>query len=284
MSVRYRLTYQNEIGEVEFSVASGFVIEKIDSLTKQNVGFETTASNRNIGEKMEYQRIEPKTITIRGTLLGRSDAKRKKMMHVIAPLEKGKLVFNGTHELEVYVKVSPEIERYAINARFSISFFAPYPLWREVSKTETMLTGLRGLFSFPWNLSDPSPFKFSEYVEEGYATILNAGEAPAYWTVDFHALDEVVKPKIYNMETGEYVRILKTLETGEHITISTEGDELTVTVTAPDGTVSDGFQYLDVESVPFKLAVGENYIKTNAEENTVALRAEISFHPGYVGV
>ncbi len=284
MSLRYKIVYKNDIGTVEFSLSSRIVIEKIASLTQQNVEFETTASNREIGEKLEHQKVNPKTITIRGTILGKCDAIREQMTHVIAPLAEGKLIFNDTYELNVHVKASPDIERYARNAKFSFSLYAPYPYWQKAEKAQTTLIGLKGLFSFPWNISDPEPFMFSEYVETGYVTVHNHGEAPARWTAVLHALDEVVKPKIYNMETGEYVRILRTMAEGEQITISTEGDELTVTITAADGTTSDGFQYLDVESIPFKLAVGENYIKTDAEENTVALRASISFHPAYVGV
>ena len=284
MSLRYKVVFKNDIGSVEFSLASGVVIEKIASLTQQSVEFQTTKSNRQIGEKLDHEAVQPKTITIRGTILGKSDAVREQMTHVIAPLAEGKLIFNDTYELKVYVKTSPDIERYAQNAKFSFSLYAPYPYWQKAEKAQTTLVGLKGLFSFPWNISDPNPFKFSEYVETGYVTVHNTGEAPAYWTAMLQALDEVVKPKIYNMETGEYVRILKTMAEGEQITISTEGDELTVEIMAADGTVSDGFRYLDVESVPFKLAVGENYIKTNAEANTVALRANISFHPAFVGV
>lgn len=284
MSVTYKIVFKNDIGSVEFTLANGIVIEKIVSLSQQNVEFETTASNREIGEKLEHQKVEPKTLSIRGSIFGNCEAIREQMTHVIAPLAKGKLIFNDTYELDVYVKTSPDIDRNQIVAKFSFSLYAPYPYWRKAEKAQTTLVGLRGLFSFPWNISDPNPFKFSEYVETGYVAVQNNGEAPAYWTAVLQALDEVVKPKIYNMETGEYVRILKTMAEGEQITISTEGDELTVTVTAADGTVSDGFQYLDVESIPFKLAVGENYIKTDAEENTAALRANISFHPAYVGV
>ena len=284
MSVRYKVAFQNDIGRIEFTIRNGIAIEKITSLSQQNAEFETTKSNRQIGEKLEAERVSPKTITIRGTLLGACDAMREQMVHVIAPLSEGKLIFNDTYELDVRVKTSPDIERYAANAKFNFSLYAPYPYWRKAENTESTLVGLRGLFSFPWNISVPNPFAFSEYVEVGYVTVLNTGEAPAYWTVVLQALDEVVKPKIYNMETGEYVRILKTMEAGEQITISTEGDELTVTVTAADGTVSDGFPFLDVESIPFKLAVGENYIKTDAEENTIALRASISFRPAFVGV
>lgn len=284
MSVRYNVKFQNDIGTIDFSIRNGIAIEKIQSLAQQNVEFETTKSNREIGEKLEHQRVNPKTITIRGTLLGLCDAMREQMTHVIAPLSEGKLIFNDTYELAVHVKTSPDIERYAANSKFSFSLYAPYPYWQKKEKSKTTLVGLRGLFSFPWNISDPNPFAFSEFVEVGYVTVRNDGEAPAYWTITFSALDEVTNPKIYNMETGEYVKILKTMKTGEQITVSTEGDELTVVCTAADGKKTDGFKYLDIESEPFKLAVGENFIKTEADTNTIALRASISFHQCYVGV
>lgn len=282
--MRYKLVYQNDIGTVEFSLRSGVIIEQLSSFGAQNTTFETTQSNREIGEKLEHQRVNPKTIAIRGTLLGPCDAMREQMTHVIAPLSEGKLIFNDTYELTVHVKTSPDIERYAANAKFSFSLYAPYPYWLKREKSKTTLVGLKALFSFPWNISDPNPFAFSEYVEVGYVTVRNDGEAPAYWTVTFSALDELTNPRIYNMETGEYVKILKTMNNGEQITVSTEGDELTVICTGADGVETDGFKYLDIESEPFKLAVGDNFIKTDAETNTIALRASISFHSAFVGV
>lgn len=282
--MRYKLTFQNDIGSVEFSLNSRIIVEGVTSFGGQNVEFQTTQSNREIGETLDSQNVHPKTIQIHGTILGDSDAIREQMKHVIVPLAESKLIYNDEYELKVFVKVSPEIERYSSNARFSFSLFAPYPYWQRSEKNTTTLVGLRALFSFPWNISDPNPFAFSEYTEAGYVTVVNNGEAPAYWTAVLQALDEVTKPRIYNMETGEYVRILKTMAEGEQITISTEGDELTVEIKGADGTISDGFRYLDVDSLPFKLAVGENFIKTDAEKNTVALRASISFHPAFVGV
>lgn len=282
--MRYKLIYENDIGSIEFSASSGIIVENIASLTQQNTTFSTTKSNREIGEKLDHQAVRGKTLAVKGTILGAADAKREQMMHVIAPLAKGRLVFDDAFELEVYVKASPDIERYEYNPRFSFSLYAPFPYWKAEGKSNTTLIGLRGLFSFPWNISDPNPFAFSEYVETGYVTVHNDGEAPAWWTVTMLALDEVTRPRIYNMETGEYVKILKVMAEGEQITISTEGEELAVTITAPDGTTSDGFQYLDLNSVPFKLQVGENYIKTDAEANTIALRASISFQPFFVGV
>ncbi len=282
--MRYKLVFQNEIGSVEFSMRTGVIISQLSSFGAQKVSFDTTQSNREIGEKLEHQSVNPKTISIRGSILGESDGVREQMKHVIAPLSTGKLIYEDTYDLEVYVKSSPDVERYQNNAKFTFTLYAPYPFWRKKDKQSTTLVGLRPLFSFPWNISNPSPFMFSEYVEVGYVNVKNAGEAPAYWTVTFSALDEVVNPRVYNMETGEYVKILKTMNNGEQVVISTEGEELTVTCVGSDGVESDGFRYLDIESEPFRLAVGDNFIKTDAEINTTALRASISYHPAFVGV
>lgn len=282
--MNYSLRYENDNGSVDFSVASGFVVEQATSYGAQNVDFDTTRSNREIGETLQHQSVSPKTLTIRGTLLGECAAAKKQMIHVLAPLAKGRLIYDDAYEMEVYVKASPDIERYSANARFTFSLYAPFPYWRDKSKESQVLVGYTPEFMFPWNISDPNPFYFSKTAQVGYVTVTNEGEAPADWTVTFTALSTVKNPYAQDIDTGEMVRVLKTLSAGESVTISTEGEELAVTLTAADGTETDGFQYLDIESIPFRLALGENHIKTDADEGGEGLRASISFRPAYAGV
>lgn len=282
--MNYSLRYENDIGSVDFSVASGFVVEQATSYGAQNVDFDTTRSNREIGETLQHQSVSPKTLTIRGTLLGDCAAARDQMNHVLAPLAKGRLIYNNTSSMEVYVKTSPDIERYSANARFSVSFYAPFPYWVEKDKVNQVLVGYEPQFQFPWNISDPNPFYLSKLAQVGYVTVANEGEAPVGWTISFLALSAVKNPYVQSIDTGETVKVLKTMTENETLTISTEGEELTVTLTAADGTVADGFEYLDIDSVPFRLSLGENHIKTDAEEGGAGLRASISFRPAYAGV
>lgn len=282
--MNYSLKYENDIGSVDFSVASGFVVEQATSYGAQNVDFDTTRSNREIGETLQHQSVSPKTLTIRGTLLGDCAAARDQMNHVLAPLAKGRLIYNNTSSMEVYVKTSPDIERYSANARFSVSFYAPFPYWVEKDKVNQVLVGYEPQFQFPWNISDPNPFYMSKLAQVGYVTVANEGEAPVGWTISFLALSAVKNPYVQSIDTGETVKVLKTMTENETLTISTEGEELTVTLTAADGTVADGFEYLDIDSVPFRLSLGENHIKTDADEGGTGLRASISFRPAYAGV
>lgn len=282
--MNYGLRYENDIGSVDFSVASGFVVEQATSYGAQNVDFDTTRSNREIGETLQHQSVSPKTLTIRGTLLGDCAAARDQMNHVLAPLAKGRLIYNDTRSMEVYVKTSPDIERYSGNARFSASFYAPFPYWVEKNKVNQTLVGYEPQFLFPWNISDPNPFYLSKAAQVGYVTVVNEGEAPVGWTISFLALSAVKNPFVKSIDTGETVKVLKTMAENETLTISTEGEELTVTLTAADGTETDGFQYLDIASVPFRLQPGPNHIKTDADQGGDTLRASISFRPAYAGV
>lgn len=282
--MNYSLRYENDIGSVDFSVASGFVVEQATSYGAQNVDFDTTRSNREIGETLQHQSVSPKTLTIRGTLLGDCTAARNQMNHVLAPLARGRLIYNNARSMEVYVKTSPDIERYSANARFSVSFYAPFPYWVEKNKVNQTLVGYEPQFQFPWNISDPNPFYMSKLAQVGYVTVNNEGEAPVGWTVNFLALLEAKNPYVKNIVTGEMVRVMRTMAAGEQVTISNEGEELSVTLTATDGTESDGFQYLDIASVPFRLQPGPNHIKTDADQGGDTLRASISFRPAYAGV
>lgn len=280
-----KVRYVNGIGSVEFNVGTpGAYIEKVTSYGAQNVEFQTTQSNREIGEVLQRQNVSPKTLTIKGAISGASEGPRGQMIHVLAPLAKGRLIYNDEYEMEVYVKTSPDIDRQPYGAKFSFSLYAPFPYWRKTDRESTVLVGYQPRFMFPWNISDPNPFYFSETAQVGYVTVTNEGEAPADWTVTFTALSTVKNPYAQDIDTGETVRVLKTLSAGESVTISTEGEELAVTLTAADGTETDGFQYLDIESVPFRLALGDNHIKTDADEGGEGLRASISFRTAYAGV
>ena len=280
-----KLVYENDIGSVTFNAGTpGAYIEKVTSYGAQNVEFQTTKSNREIGEVLQHQNVSPKTITIKGAINGKSDGLREQLNHVIAPLAKGRLIYNDEYEMEVYVKSSPDIDRQPYGAKFSFSLYAPFPYWRDAERKNKVLVGYEPQFMFPWNISDPEPFYLSKAAQVGYVTVVNEGEAPVGWTISFLALSAVKNPFMQSIDTGETVKVLKTMAENEMLTISTEGEELTVTLTAADGTETDGFEYLDIDSIPFLLALGENHIKTDAEEGGTGLRASISFRPAYAGV
>lgn len=283
--MRYKLVYQTAAGKIEFSIQSGYVIDMFNSPTAQSVDMNVSSAARSIGDKLESQQVTGKYMTISGTIIGSGvDGKRAKMLHVIAPLMKAQLIFEDKYILDVYPKETPTIERYASHPTFQMMLYAPYPYWRTKDGNTVMLLGLEKHFRFPWNISSPNPFRFSTYTKNAYKNVYNGGDAPTQWKVTFLAKSVLSNPMIENIQTGEYVRVLCTLDVGEQVAVDTRGPEITVTMIARDGTETDGFTNLDIGSTAFQLQVGDNLIRTTADATDYALYAGIEFRTNIAGV
>lgn len=277
--MNYTLVYTSPSGSVEFSLDSGIVIEKFDSPGKMDVEFTTSTGSKNYGVKVESQRVQPRTLTITGTIIGDAREKKKKLVHVLAPMQMGTLQYNGEYYMSVYPKQSPVIESRHINPRFSFMLYAPMPYWRNSGGTSAPMYGVEGLFSFPWNWG--SEFQFSG-IRKGTVNVVNDGDAPCTWELTVIATGEVQNPRITKKSTEEYVQVNVTLTDGQKLIVSTDDDEMTVLMVDENGTESNVFSYLDIESSSFYLDVGDNLLDFTPHTDNV--QATIHFRKNYAGV
>lgn len=252
----YTLEYRSEAGSIVFSVTSGFVIEEFDSPYALGVEFTTSTGSKSYGVKVENQRVQPKTITISGTIIGYAKDKKQDLVHVLAPMQEGTLVYNGERSLKVFPKQSPVVEAKNLNPHFSFMLYVPSPYWHNVTETSVEIT-------------------------EGAANAANSGDAPCTWALEVLALEEVVNPIVTKTETGEFVRVNKTLAAGEKLMVSTDQDEMLVTLVDADGKKTDAFSYLDVDSTSFYLDVGENPLTFEPVEGA---KATIRYFENFAGV
>lgn len=274
----YTLVYTSSAGSIEFSVKSGFVIEEFDSPYALNVDFTTSTGSKKFGVKVENQRVQPKTITISGTLVGDARQKKKDLVHVLAPMQEGTLQFDGKYSLKVFPKQSPIVEAKNLNPRFSFMLYVPMPYWQSIEESNVSLIAYASTFSFPWDWGET--FSFSGMSGE-VANAINKGDAPCTWTLDVYAMGEVVNPKITKSKTGEFVQVNITLTEGQRLVISTANDEMTVTLVDVDEKETDAFSYLDIDSTSFLLDVGENVLEFEPVDNASAI---ISYFENYAGV
>lgn len=281
----YELIYESANGKrITFSLASGFIIGSMTDPTSQSVTFQTSTGLRNIGAKMEAQVVDAKRISITGTLTGNAEEKRKRMLQTIVPMVKATVIFDGKYKLDCWPQKTPEIERYTENPQFNFTLFAPFPYWRSAEGKAIDLLGLTKQFRFPWNISSPTPFRFSTFTEVFYTNVFNGGNVPSRWRAEFYARTDVTGPSLMNMVTGEFVKLNMALSAGEMVIVDTTGQELSVKHYTDTGEESDAFEYLDIDSSPFELVVGDNLLKTDAEENRTGLSARIVYNDYVSGV
>lgn len=278
----YELKYISDNGvTVNFGFVGGIVVEDLDDVSSQSIQLTTSAGVDNVGVKLEEQTVQPKNIAIQGTIKGRAAANRTLLLRAFVPRVGGTLVYDNKYAMRVVPTKTPVIEKYEDNPQFNLALFAAYPYWRSVSETSAQLLEITKEFRFPWNIS--TPYRFGSFSEKLYVNVSNLGNVPARWKLQLLANADVTNPMIQDMKTTRFVRLLKTMQAGESILVDYTGQELTVTGTNADGTIFDAFEYLDIDSEPFELAVGDNLIKVDAG-NRNALLAALTFSHTVSGV
>lgn len=280
----YELEYRSANGSIMFSLKTGFVIGKAQSFDEQTVDFSAAENGGQLGDVVESQRVTGKTMRFSGTLLGDASAKRRQLLHVIAPLQRATLVFDGKYTMDVYPKATPQIERFTRNPAFTFTLYAPFPFWGFRDWDSAMLLGLERGFRFPFNPYNPSPFRFSSYTRAAYVPAVNTGEVDVNWKAHIVAVQETNNPYIRNFVTGETVKLWRTFAPGESAVIDGTGDELTVTLYDAQGNASDGFTDLDIYSTAFPLRPGDNLITCGSDDEGAVMRAQLLWRPAISGV
>jgi len=277
--MNYTLVYTSSRGSIEFSLTSGYVLDTFDSPHQIDTEFITSSGSKSYGEKVESQKVLPKTIILTGTILGEAKEQKRKLLRVLAPMQKGTLQFNGQYFMDVYTKQSPVVESQNRNPRFSFMLYAPMPYWHNSGGTTVNMYGVDGVFSFPWDWG--SSFQFSA-IRHGVVNVENDGDAPSTWEMAVVANGEVKNPCITKTSTGEYVRVNATLAAGQKLFVSTVNDEMGVVLVDEYGNEVDMFSYLDIGSTSFYLDVGDNLLEfTPASEQ---VKATVNFYKNYAGV
>jgi hypothetical protein len=111
----------------------------------------------------------------------------------------------------------------------------------------------------------------------------NIGDVPCGCQIIFKALGSVANPELMNVNTGEYVRVNKTMSSGEELRVFTHFAGKRV-VSEVGETESNAFGALDIGSTFLQLAAGRNILRYNASANMDLLEVSIFYRPQFLGV
>lgn len=155
-----------------------------------------------------------------------------------------------------------------------VTLKCPNPYWRTPEITEE--PAFEPLFTFPYE------GVFEMGMQRDQRVIVNDGDAPAPIYVEFYG--PAVNPIITNLTTGEFIKVNRTLNEGEYMRIDTTRGRKSVEFVAPDGTVTNVFNWINLDSTFFQLVMGENQIEYSADSDIQGAIVNIRYNKLYTAV
>ena len=164
----------------------------------------------------------------------------------------------------------------------TVSLLCPEPYFRDVQSIVAEIQNITDNFYFPLVLLEEGTALgiINPYYS---ANIKNEGDVPLGMTVEFRVNGDVVKPKIINTKTLEYIEIDATLQAGDVVQICTVDRQKRVTLIR-SGQEYNYFNYLTDGSTFLQLAEGDNEFQYLAESGGSSLYMRMYYTPLYVGV
>lgn len=164
-----------------------------------------------------------------------------------------------------------------------ITVRCPDPYFNDEKTTMQEMSNVLPLFEFPFDIEETDPVEMSR-IELGREQIIsNGSDVPIGMKIRIYASGNVVNPQIYNVRTGEFLKILDTIITGDVIEISTmKGSKSAIRYR--EGVKTSMIGYFAEGSVWLQLLPGENVMSMYAEVGAENLYIDITSTDQYEGV
>lgn len=271
--------YINENGDsITFEYGNGFLINKPKGIDTLTISHKQAQGINQVGSTIQSSNVQSRPVTISGKLVGDFQAANKeKLLSVIRPDLSARL-YAGDYYLEVRPSATPTIEPREKFAAFQFSLLAAYPYWQKDDSASATLSGVAKRFRFPWNIS--RTYRYGEVMSALFINVHNDGQVPIPYTVTFKALAEVTNPKLIDAATNKFLLLNKTLVAGESVVVKIT-HERTYVNSSVDGECRGA---LDLASSFYRLAVGDNVIKPEAESGKANLQVKLDFATEVVGI
>jgi hypothetical protein len=142
---------------------------------------------------------------------------------------------------------------------FQIQLAMPLPYFEDINTNRVDFGNDIGSFFFDLEIEEEGK-ELSIKNNSIVTNIYNAGDAETPLRVVFKAKSNVKNPSIYNVYTKEFIKINKTMEIGEEITVTTGIGNKRVE-SYINGVVTNIFNNLDIHSSFMWLNIGDNVIR-----------------------
>lgn len=283
--------------DIDITAVTGLESSELDISTSDNALVD--------GASVDGKKIKPRPIHIEASFKSNKNnpENRANVIKFFNPKYTGKALItnmgvsrNIEYELEGWTFAS--VRNMDNKLKILVDLLCPDPYMLNVDNYGKNMANISALFAFPWRmLSTRMTSGKLDYPDKargmllggmtmGYRTLhkevvlANDGDVPTGVQIQFVATrGPVTNPKITNTGTGQYMRVNVAMQQGDILLIDTNDRHQVITLNGVNY-----YQHIDRKSEPFKLAVGDNYLEYDADENYTNLDVNLFYTPKYLGV
>lgn len=283
--------------DIDITAVTGLESSELDISTSDNALVD--------GASVDGKKIKPRPIHIEASFKSNKNnpENRANVIKFFNPKYTGKALItnmgvsrNIEYELEGWTFAS--VRNMDNKLKILVDLLCPDPYMLNVDNYGKNMANISALFAFPWRmLSTRMTNGKLDYPDKargmllggmtmGYRTLYkevvlaNDGDVPTGVQIQFVATrGPVTNPKITNTGTGQYMRVNVAMQQGDILLIDTNDRHQVITLNGVNY-----YQHIDRKSEPFKLAVGDNYLEYDADENYTNLDVNLFYTPKYLGV
>lgn len=263
----YTLIAENKYGEqLEITNNPRYIITDIDGLYPPEGVINTTRVANMDGSVFNSSHINDRVITITMTINGPAEANRLLLYRYFKTKYPVRLYYkNGVRDVYIDGYVSKfSVEYFEKKQTAQIEISCPMTLFRAVKESVTEFTNIENMFVFPFAIEAVGR-PFSEVTLGEQKTIINGGDVETGVIIKLNALETVLNPKIYNVDTSDRMTLSVEMRAGDEITINTRKKEKSITLLR-DGVQTNIVGKLDAGSTWFNLIPGDNVFTYEADE------------------
>lgn len=245
-----------------------------------------------VGVYIDSTTLEQRVVAISGWVIGNTYDELKANKGVLNKL------INPLHTIEVVVQ-----DKYKLDFKpdFSVKYSASYeennevlckfliqgtcadPMFTKKLRQSALIASTIPKFHFPLIIPKNTGLIMGLREPSLLATINNGGDIDTGMLITFSCTSTVTNPVLLNVNTREFIKINKTIASGEQVIVSTSSGNKYIKGVMK-GEESNYFKYLDFDSTWLQLHTGDNILKYDADNNVEGLEVLISFLPKYLEV
>lgn len=220
------------------------------------------------------------TLQIRGSV----EENRLKLYDIFKVKRKGTLYYRSDL---MEAKIDAYVEYVDLNSMTNpvvamISLICPKPYFEALDSIIANITSVTSLLKFPLELTT-SGNELGMLQTNQAVNIINHGDTQIGMIIRFRAIGEVVKPKLLNTKTLEFIELNTTMQAGDLISVNTETGQKRVELDR-NSVVTNIFNSLVLGSKFLQLYEGDNILYGTAQSGYASLLVEVEYRIKYIGV